>query len=114
MYIPVDQDPLRLLTPGIQEQTPAYFCRLLWHYMDSLPMQGVAVSGEVYFFIRQDACRCRLTCVQRSPHYHHRWDMQLFNGVDILPAQIIVCRCGDRQIMCLPDELTALQAHYGT
>ncbi len=57
MSSPVEQSPPRLLTPGIQEQTPAYFCRLLWHYIDALPMEGVAVSHELHFFIRQEACQ---------------------------------------------------------
>ncbi|GEK06550.1 DUF960 family protein [Schleiferilactobacillus harbinensis] len=113
MSSPVEQSPPRLLTPGIQEQTPAYFCRLLWHYIDALPMEGVAVSHELHFFIRQEACHCRLACVQDGPRYHHRWDMQLFSATDLLPTEIIVYTVGERQIMCLPEELPALQAHYG-
>ncbi|MFT8412231.1 MAG: DUF960 family protein [Schleiferilactobacillus perolens] len=113
MQQPNENNPHRAQTNGVRFTVPCYFARLLWQYVDSLPVQGIQLSSALHFHIRQNAGDCRVACVQTGPEYRHQWEIQLFNKTDILPDEIVVGTFGDRQIMCLPEELPDLQQRYG-
>ncbi|MCH4171277.1 MAG: DUF960 family protein [Lactobacillus sp.] len=98
----------RAITDAVSYETPRFFIKMIWSYVDSLWVDNIRPSEVQYFHIQQNRRQCDIAFQQDSPQYHDHWSIDLINDDFILPQTLVLVNARQVRTLCLPDEVPNL------